>query len=47
MSSSIMYDQMREDGIKQLGLLQAVIKDLASDFYENTCFIKMNTLPTF
>lgn len=40
MSLSIIYDQIREDGTKQLGLLQAVIKDLASDFMKILVLLK-------
>ena len=36
-------DQMREDSAKQLGLLQAVITDLASDIMKTLVLLKMNT----
>lgn len=38
---------MREDGAKQLGLLQAVIKDLASDIMKILVLLQWIQLPTF
>jgi len=47
MSLPIIYDQMREDCAKQLGLLQAVIKDLASDIMKTLVLLQWIQLPTF
>lgn len=40
-------DQMREDSAKQLGLLQAVITDLASDIMKTLVLLKWIQLQTF
>lgn len=40
MSLPMIYDQMREDGAKQLGFLQAIIKDVASDIMKTLVLLK-------